>query len=160
MAATTAQLLQELLETAQSVETFGDRSFKIFNMEEIKQRAEFQGYPVVVVGYEGAIPAPGNQGLGAQGRASGACDAVIVNKRFTIMVGVEYNYQGELDDDNKDVATDLLDEVRGKLLGFQGVNSKPWRFVAEGPSNDYLDGVIFYAQTWETQSTLTGNDAQ
>jgi hypothetical protein len=73
----------------------------------------------------------------------------LVNVRFSVIVAVEYYVNNELDDQKRN-AMDLLGLVRGQLIGFMGVNNKPWRFVSEGPIADSLDGVILYAQMWET----------
>ena len=80
---------------------------------------------------------------------SAACDTLLVNVRFSVIVAVEYYWNNELDD-QKRTAMDLLSSVRGQLLGYMGVNNKPWRFVSEGPIQDSIDGVILYAQLWET----------
>lgn len=158
MPASTAKLLNELMEKVQLVKSFGDRSFSIYNMDELAQVSAGSGYPIVAVGYEGTNPRP-NKNADSRGTNIGAQDVLNVNKRFTIIVGVEYNWQGEVDVDNKKVATDLLDEIRGKLLGFRGVNERPWEFVGEAPIDTVVDGVIYYAQQWETNAIIKGEDA-
>ena len=154
--ATIRELANELMEVVSKVESFGDRNFSIYNIDELAEVGEGAGYPQVAVGYEATNPV-GNQGMDAGGRPTGPASAANVNYRFTILVGVEYNWQGEQDSDTKFTATDLLDQVRSALIGLVGVNSRPWRFIAEGPIDTVVDGVIFYAQIWETTSVVKGN---
>lgn len=135
---------------AVAIDQFQDRIFSIFDMEEMAARIQNQGYPLVMVAYEGMDPIDGNQGMTARGTARAASqDTLLVNVRFSVIVAVEYYWNNELDD-QKRTAMDLLGSVRGQLIGYLGVNNKPWRFVSEGPIQDSIDGVILYAQLWET----------
>lgn len=133
-----------------AIEDFQDRIFSIFDLSEIAQRIENQGFPLILIAYEGMDPTEGNQGLSSRGTAkAGSQDTYLVNLRFSVIVAVEYYWNNELDDTKRNAA-DLLDKVRGQLVGFMGVNNKPWRFITEGPIADAVDGVILYAQMWET----------
>lgn len=133
-----------------AIDDFQDRIFSVFDMEEVAARIQNQGFPVVLVAYEGMDPQEGNQGMTARGSAKAASqDTLLVNVRFSVIVAVEYYWNNEVDDQKRN-AMDLLGSVRGQLIGFMGVNNKPWRFVTEGPISDSLDGVILYAQMWET----------
>lgn len=137
------------IETVAS-EDFQDRIFSIFNMEEVASRIQNEGFPIVLVAYEGMDPATGNDGMTSRGRATGGPnDTLLVNVRFSVIVAVEYNWSAEIDDTKRSALT-VLSLVRRQLLGFLGVNDRPWRFVTEGPISDSNDGVILYAQLWET----------
>ena len=133
-----------------AIDDFQDRIFSVFDMEEVAARIQNQGFPVVLVAYEGMDPNEGNQGLNARGTpVTASQDTLLVNVRFSVIVAVEYYWNNEVDDQKRN-AMDLLSSIRGQLIGFMGVNNKPWRFVTEGPISDSLDGVILYAQMWET----------
>jgi hypothetical protein len=153
---TTAQFLTELVEQVQRASSrFEDRVYSIYNLEELSSRAMESGFPMVAVAYEGLEVPSVNQGQGARPTVSSA-DAYLVTRMFSVIVAVEYNWNNEIDDE-KAVATDLLDALRTRLLGFKGVNNRPYKLVSEGPTNDEHDGVIFYAQIWSADSIETGS---
>jgi hypothetical protein len=153
----TKDLVDELVERVRLASaSFGDRLYTVYNLEDIGTVNENAGYPLAAVGYEGATPAAGNAAAGAEGRTTFGGDTLLVVRRFSVIVAVEYNWNNEFED-QKQVATDLLDAIRPKLLGFKGVNDRPWRFVGEGPTSESIDGVIFYAQIWETMSVEKGS---
>lgn len=153
-------LLTELMDIASTVTSFGDRKFTVFSMDELRQKAEGAGFPMIAVGFEEAMPADNtNAGINAQGRTAQPCDVVPSDIRFTIIVGVEYNW-ATVDNSNTNlVALNLLDEVRGKLQGYSGVNPAPWRWAGDQAVPSEIDGVIFYAQQWETRVVLKGDNA-
>jgi len=157
----TSLLEQELIDVVSALDGFDDRVFSVYNMDELEEKASISGFPIVAIGFERAVPSPGNQGVTAEGRTkTGSDDRMLVNKRFTIVVGVDYNWNGEGESGSRAVATDLLDDIRRALLGYVGVNKgRPWRFVGEGPTDTALASVIFYAQTWETTTLITGGNA-
>jgi hypothetical protein len=66
------------------------------------------------------------------------------------------NYQYSADNDTKIDALGLLDALRAKILGYKGVNSRPWIFNGEQPLGSETEGVIFYGQTWETSFPTLG----
>lgn len=153
----TKALTDEIVERVRLASTaFADRLYSVYNLEEIGSVNENAGYPLAAVGYEGATPAAGNASAGAEGHLRIGGDTLLVVRRFSVIVAVEYNWNNEFED-QKQVATDLLDAIRPKLLGFKGVNDRPWRFVGEGPTSESIDGVIFYAQMWETTSVEKGS---
>jgi len=146
-------LMDEILAQAQAValQSFQDRMFTVHDMTDALARIENQGFPVALIAYEGMEPVGGNDGLTSAGRATAAPrDTLLVNVRFSVIVAVEYGWNNEQDDQKRD-ALRLLSVVRRQLHGYVGVNSRPWRFVTEGPMPvEDMDGVIFYAQMWET----------
>jgi hypothetical protein len=152
-----AVLEAELVSKVQEVAALSERSFSVYNMDEILSITDDGfGFPLAGVAYLGTSPRQ-NSVEGTSGVPRGATDLVMVDKQFAILVGVEYNWSdGE---NTKPVATDLLDAVRGKLLGFSGVSRRPWRLIDEGPTNSSLNGAILYMQIWETTSIDQGDSA-
>ncbi len=141
--ATIATLIAELVTLTKTVSDLVDKSYSVFNVEELEDYSRAVDFPLAGVSYEGTTPQDN-----IQGTAKRHSSAIFVTTYFTIIVGV--NYRAGTGVDTKVVATDLLDGVRSAVLGYQGVNTRPWRFSGEQPLPTDLEGVIFYGQMWET----------
>jgi len=150
--ATVAQLEAELISAVKGVAAFNDSGFSIFDMSDMSDKSAAQTLPAVGVAYDGAEPSAGNDATPAT-KAHGAS---LVTVQFVIVIAVQYRYTGQ--DDTKQQAFALLDQVRAVVLGLKGVNSRPWRFVGERPEADASgDGVVFYSQVWQTTLPIVGN---
>jgi len=155
---TIALLENELLERIQTVPQFGDRGFSIFNLDEVGDiAAAGVGFPLAAVAYIGTVPRENSVNT-TSGVQSAAADIIMVQKQFAVLVAVEYNWSDT--ENTKVVATDLLDQVRGKLLGFKGVNKRPWTLLDEGPAESNIDAAILYMQTWATLTHDKGDSAE
>lgn len=140
---TIAQLAAELVTQVKTVADLQESSFSVFDVEELMDYAKVVDFPLAGISWEGSTQQDRIQGTAPSHRS-----AVFVTTYFTVIVGV--NYRAGTGEDNKVVATDLLDGVRSAVLGYQGVNTRPWRFSGEQPLPTDLEGVIFYGQMWET----------
>ena len=149
--ATVAQLTEELVSLAKSVPSIGIRGFSVFNVEDLETIAGHVGFPLAGVSYEGGTP----QEHSVKPKASGFKAATIVTLHFLLTVGTNYKYASDID--SKPVATDLLDEVRKVVIGYKGINNRPWRYTGEIPLSSDIEGVIFYGQMWETDIPVIGN---
>ncbi len=77
---------------------------------------------------------------------------------FTVTIAVNYHYGTP--EDNKQFVTDLMDRIKPVVLGLvEGgrVNTRPWRFSGETPLKTDQEGIIVYAQMWETDLLVIGN---
>lgn len=152
--ATIAQLNQELIDRVKTVPTFANNSYSIYDMEDLMRQAELQSYPIVGVGYNGAVPVTPNDKTANV--ASLAHAVRMVELQFLVVVAIQYQFAGM--EDTKPQATDLLDEIRSVIFGFKGVNSRAWVFMGERPEPDAsTDGVVFYSQVWHTVIPVVGN---
>lgn len=153
------EFLDELVQLVRVLPEFEERTWTIYNLEDLDSKRQFVGFPVVGVGYEGAFPTA--QGASSAGNYKSAaavahqeqCQAMsMLVYRFSIIVGIEYNLVGQADnsDDTKAIATDLLDAIRQVVLGYKGVNTRPWQFEGERPTGSEIEGVIWYGQVWRT----------
>lgn len=144
-------LWQELNEEVMKASTkFADRIYSIFSLEQIAQlmgQHGMSGTPFVATTYEKGTPVTGSKGTDARIPRQG--DPQLVNVQFSVILGVDATDFGS-NDDTKIAALGMFDEIRPRLQGFKGVNSRPWRFATEGPLSDSIDGVILYVQLWET----------
>ena len=132
---------------------FSEKAFNIFNLDDLRQLPTTGLKPPMVgVAYEGGAPSDQNSNIAARSAAKAAMFAV----RFSVMIATEYKVASQNSQTRTD-AMDLLDQVRVALLGYHGVNSRPWRLVSEEPMDSDLDGVIFYGQLWETDVPQIGN---
>lgn len=145
---TIQQLTDEIIARVKEVVDLSDSSFSVFDVEELTQYSSVVPFPLAGVTYEGSNPQDDIQGQRKQR------SAIFVTVYFTITVAV--NYHSGTGNDNKGIATDLLDGVRSSLLGYSGVNTRPWRFSGEQPLQTDLEGVIFYGQMWETDLPVIG----
>ena len=152
MVATVVQLEAELIGLVKSVPSFSGMGFSVFDMDDFESKSSGVTLPVAGVVYDGLEP-QGNQVTSA-GPAIGGASLVVA--QFVVVVAVQYSYTGS--DDTKQQAFALLDEVRGAVMGFKGVNTRPWRFIGERPELDSSgDGVAFYSQVWQSTLPIVGN---
>lgn len=149
---TISQLQNELISLVQQVPAFTSSGFSIFSLEDLSQKSALQTLPIAGVGYDGAEPV-GNTATSTDARAHSVS---LVTLQFLVVIAVQYQYTGQ--DDNKSQATDLLGEIRQRVLGYRGVNTRPWVFVVERPEPDASgDGLVFYSQVWRTSLPVIGN---
>jgi hypothetical protein len=128
----------------QSVE-FTDTAFSVFSLDDLLVRGNQQNFPIAGVMYDGAVP-KGNEASPANDKGSAAS---LVDVQFTVIIATQYGYSGL--EDVKSSAFDLLDAIRSRVVGYMGVNKRPWRFVVEKPEYEpSTDGLVFYSQVWRT----------
>lgn len=144
---TIAALIAELVAVVGALPEFETRNFAIYDMDDMSQKAAMQKTPIVGVGYESMDPRP-SPDQKTTPPANLKTTLLFTQVTFTILVGVEYSAGAGTD--TKPIATDLLDAIRRCLIGFKGVNGKPWRFAGERPVGSDDRGVIWYGQLWVT----------
>ncbi len=144
-------LVNELKTLVSGVAEFTDKGFTIYSMEEIEALAGVVQLPLVGVVYNGAEKIE-NSAKGVAGNTTTAFCTVY----FSVVVAMSYKYLTE--GDTKVDAVDLLDQLRGTILGYRGVNSRPWIFNGEQPLGSDTEGVIYYGQTWETSLPMLSNN--
>lgn len=156
---TIVELQEELQSLVKEVPAFRTSGFSTFDEEDLAVQSEGQGlnFPLAGVIYDGAIPTDRIQGGNtANGVAAGAHSATTLSMQFTVMIAIQYHYGGQ--DDTKPQATALLDDLRQRILGYRGVNSRPWRFVGEKPEPAASgEGLALYSQVWQTVVAAVGN---
>lgn len=140
----------ELREKIETLSTFRRKSYSIFSTEDFSDVTQLKSLPIVGVVYTGGRIL-GNK---VDPVARGSHAAGLFTVQFTVLIAVEYKATG--DEDSQKTGTDLLDEIRPVLIGFKGVNSRPWRLTGEGPIPGESEGVIFYGQLWETEKPTIG----
>lgn len=143
----------ELLEVIQQLDAFKDKGFSVYDLEDLERLAEGRGgeLPIVGVAYNGAVPM-GNQ---AESKATAAHSVQFAGFQFIVILAVGYGNSGQ--EDTKQHATDLLDQMRKKLVGYKSKNMRAWRWMGERPEPDASgDGIIFYSQLWETSAPVVG----
>lgn len=149
-----SELEKELTDLVKSVPAFEGRGFSAFTIEDLMRKTELQNFPLVGISYNGSAPAASS----AVASDMKSNSATMVEHQFIIIVAVQYQYSVQPTDDNRSLATDLLDQIRPVVLGYRGVNSRPWRWVGEGPEpNASSDGVVLYSQVWHTTVPAIGN---
>jgi hypothetical protein len=149
---TIAALSGELVSLVQEVPAFSEGCFSVFDLSDLKVKSNHQAFPVVGVSFDGAVPNPGNQATPAN---SASRSTALVLIQFSVILGLQYNFSGQ--DDTKPHGTNLLDDLRTRISGYQGVNNRPWVWVGEKPEDDASDdGIIFYSQTWRTTVASVG----
>lgn len=157
--ATTASLIalqDELIGLVKSVPAFVDSGFSIFDFKDFEEQTTHQSFPLVGVGYDGAEVVDNNRGNAANPVADRAGGVALIILQFTIVLAVQYHYAGQ--SDTKPQALSLLDDVRRLVLGYKGVNSRPWKFVGEKPEPSIsVSGLVFYTQVWQTAVPVVGS---
>ena len=152
MTATVAQLIDELVGLVKTAPSIANKGFSVFNLEELFSFVDAVGFPLAGVTFEGMEKRENSVSGQPRNRS-----AVYLTAYFTIVVGINYKYATTTD--TKPIATDLMDEVRDIVLGYSGVNKRPWIYSGETPMNTDIEGAIFYGQTWETELPVIGNSS-
>lgn len=153
---TIKQLEDELFELVRSVEAFERRGYSIYSLDDLAQKQNLQEFPVCGVGYDGAQLVPAARQGVPTGGLEGTHGAAIILMQFLVVIAIQYRYAGQ--DDTKPQAYDLLDEVRKKVLGYRGVNQRPWRFIGERTEPQASgEGIAFYSQIWHTTTPVVGS---
>ncbi len=147
--ATVAEMMTELVTLVKTAPSIDAKGFSVFNLEELFTFVGAVGYPLAGVTFEGIS----NKEDGGRGQPLNR-SAVYLTAFFTVVVGINYKYAATTD--TKPIATDLLDEVRDIVLGYRGVNNRPWILSGETPIETDIEGAIFYGQTWETDLPVIG----
>lgn len=155
MTASIVGLENELVGLVKEVGAFSSNGFSIYNEEDLRAKSQHQDYPLAGVMFDGAVPA--DNANAATGTDSGVSkSSVLVDFQFTVIIAIQYAYSGQ--DDTKQQAYALLDDVRNRVLGYCGVNKRPWRFVLEKPEPQAsVDGLVFYYQVWRTSVPKVGS---
>jgi len=153
---TLAELSAELISRVEVLPQFLDRGFSIYNMEDLESLLALSGgLPVVGVAYDGGEPVENNV---KSSQTSASRSATLFKIHFAVIIAITYSGAGEYNEstDSKVIATDLLDAARSTLLGYKGINTRPWFLVNEAPLDSELENVIFYGQLWETFIPVVG----
>lgn len=153
MSATIERLKDELVERVSLCAAVKDKTFKVFNIEDLEDMVQAVSYPIAGVVYEGSAHKE-NSALGATATRSSA--AMLITRSFMVIVGTNYRY-ASMGDGQLVVAEGLLESIVPKLLGYVGVSNRPWRFVGETAMESLLEGAVFYGQMWETDIPIVSD---
>jgi hypothetical protein len=111
---------------------------------------------MVAVTYDGAVPVSKDQGEPKGRSFSGAA---MVTLQFSYILAVQYDFSGQ--EDTKVQATDLLDDLRSRVVGQIRSNNRPFVFAGEKPEREVSeDGMVFYSQVWQTTVAVVGKPNQ
>ena len=150
--ATLSQLEAELIGLVRTVPSFSDSGFSVYDLDDVEAKSTAQSLPAVSIMFDGSLP----HNLEVTPVSSAANAASLMSVQFLLVVAVQYGYTGQ--SDSKQQAFALLDQVRSVVLGYKGVNSRPWRFIGERPEVSASgDGIVLYSQAWQTTLPIIGN---
>ena len=149
------ELHKELQGLLKQLPAFKNSGFSVFDLDDMEQQVETANqYPAAGVMYEGAQSNEGNAATPVAAKSGGV---VLIDAQFSIIIAVQYGFAGQ-SGDAKWPAFALMDDTRKKVLGFKGVNSRPWRFVGERPEIQASEGgMVYYSQVWRTYVPVVGN---
>lgn len=153
--ATINALTQELVTLAKDVTEIAGKGYSVYDMDDLSTVVQYETLPIVGISYEGMI----REGKQAEGKTLMARSAGIQRINFSILLALRYESASSTDDTKVD-AVALLDSLRSTILGFKGVNTRGWTFNGESPLASNIEGVIFYGQSWSSNSPITGNFGQ
>ncbi len=145
-----SELANELLEYVEGFTDVNDRYYEVIDLDDLQKRLESERTRISVsVSYGGAFPT--NRDHGARNSLSKS--AMMFDIRFHVIVS--YWYDTEDSEDTKRKAFDLLDQIRGKVLGqHSSTVNRTWEFLSETPLDSGKDSsTIFYMQTWKVRSS-------
>ena len=134
---------------------FNRRGYSVFDVNDLDSIRGREDLPVVGVAYDGCELAP--QDPNKPNVAAGSQKVVLVVMQFSVIIAIQYRHTGE-SGESRATAHELLGDLRKAILGFKGVNTRPWMFVGEQPLPEPSgDGVVYYAQVWQTTVPSAGN---
>lgn len=151
-----SELQVELETLIKEVPAFTHSGFSSFDIDDVAVQTTLQNFPFAGVMYNGAIPIDRqNSGNSASPVAEASHAATLLIMQFTVVIAIQYHYGGQ--DDTKPQAMALLTDIRNRVNGYKGVNTRPWRFFGEKPEPDASgDGIAFYSQVWQTVVSSVG----
>ena len=153
--ATIDALDAELVSLVKSVTAFGNHGYSVFDVNDLDTVRGRDALPVVGVAYDGCEVAP--QDPNKPNVSSMSHKVAMVVMQFSVIVAIQYRHNGE-SGESRATAHELLGDLRKAILGYKGVNSRPWMFVGEQPLPEPSgDGVVYYAQVWQTTVPSAGN---
>lgn len=146
----TKALAAELLARVQEVPFLEEKGYYVFSELDVTRQTRFETFPVVAIAYAGLTVIDRSPDSNPNcGRRATDTDAI-----FDLLIGEEYM---SIDDENTlPTAVDLLDAVRGHLLGYKGVHTRVWRLAGETPIAGESEGIVWYGQQWATRVTQVG----
>lgn len=153
--ATISQLSTELLGLVKSTDTFKKRGFSIFDLDDLQEMTKVGAtFPLAGVMYEGSQ----TQERITNTPSGGSVRKNTLDIAFSVVIAMEYRAAGG--EDTKVYAMDLLEETRSMVMGYKGVNSRPWILISEIPIDSDIEGIIFYGQLWKTIIPIVGSFKQ
>lgn len=148
-----SRLISEVKEhIADSVIPIQSRSFYVFDQDDLEAHLSQATLPFVAVMYLGMSPVERGDGANPAKDYSGS-SAVMQELMISVIVVDEYHGAGtdhDANDYTKHSITDLLDDTRYAMLGYRGVNLRPWQWVGESPLDTSLQNAVMYGQQWRT----------
>lgn len=160
------ELANEIVTQVKAADARLSNTFYIYDESELPTLNQEGGVqpPYVGVSFEGTSVA--SLGAAARGTQPGLKSSAIVYQKFSVVIGVSYEsaVTGDSTSQRKK-ATDLLDSIRSQLLGYGGLNKRPWTFLGDYPigrlknGDEDHEGVIYYGQLWETSVPIVGTQA-
>lgn len=155
MSANTNDLSDELISLLQGTDSFRKRNVTVFDVDDFAEITKTGStLPMAGVQYEGGTVLEPS----TDRPSSGSLLKAMMEVGFSVTLAIEYRAIG--DDDTKRVAMDMLQELRLAIMGYKGVNSRPWVLLSEFPIESEFEGVIFYGQLWKTIIPIKGNFKQ
>lgn len=146
------ELETELLDLIKVLPAFRNQGFSVFDAGDLDAQRGRETLPVVGVAYEGCE----NLQLENSNVSRGAQSATMLTMEFVVILAIQYEFNGG-SNASRQQAHNLLDETRRAVMGYKGVNARAWRFVGERPLPTASgDGVVFYAQVWQTSLPSIG----
>lgn len=152
---TTDQLLVELTDKVQSLPSFTDNSFASYSFDDNVFGGNRIPMPFCVITYEGCNPVTDEPSHhNTRSSSLSRANAIVLN--YSILVGHDEQQMSETE--NMRVLTDLLSSIRASIIGYKGVNNRPWVFAGESPVPfTPIQGTIWYGQEWQTTVIYTSN---
>lgn len=148
-------LKEELCGLIRGVPAFSASGFSVFDVDDFTDATELQTYPVAGVMYDGSLPQEGGRNSVIP-VSSGSSAVALVTRQFSVIVAVEYRFAGT--GNSVGTATDLMEQVCSVVMGYKGINSRPWRFIVEKPEVAVSGGgLVFYSQVWQTDVVVRGD---
>jgi hypothetical protein len=139
-----AQVMEEVKGLVQSIAPFQNSTVFVYDEDDLENKLKGAQFPAVGIIYNGMRKKP-EQGRSAHLGIS--CDmmftVMLVQKGQTIVVT-----------DTKVASIDLLDALRGAILGVRSITGHFYCFEMEAPGRPNK-GLIFWGQRWAVPVQLT-----
>jgi hypothetical protein len=136
--------VDDLKTKLESLAKLKGKAFWVYNEDHLMDKTKGITFPAVGVVYEGIRAVSENQKdtykVGFSGEL--VASVMVIQRPDTISPA-----------DTKKPAVELLDDIRGQIMGTKSPSGHQWRFVVEASASE-KNGVVIWIQRWSTPVQL------
>lgn len=139
------QSMSQIEDKLQSIATLKDKVLKVYNVADLIDGLTGVKYPAAGVVYEG---------MRSVDTVPRVTDRQGTSAELVLSVYILLRTEAYGPTNQRDIAVEILDDVRGKIIGQRGPSMHVWRFVLEAAAQE-KKGTVIWVQRWALPVILT-----